>query len=352
MRIAVALGLLLAAGAQDRPETVIRTTTRLVQVRVVAEDSKGNPVTNLRKEEFQLQDNRKPQPIALFASEGATFPAADAAPAESRNDYAMILLDWLNPRYPDRLFVRDNVNRLLKTFQPRQSVALYLLGHSPRLLHDFTNDPGELLQALAATEDEYEPDAGPAGKFDARYAGRAPATPSSVESQIFDFNVKILDTLSALGKVADALARIPGRKSLIWVSNGFPFVLDGSAIPGAKGIEISYTEDVEKVIDKLNRADVAVYTVDARGLPVNAKGYGASLREFATRTGGTAFGDRNDLDEGMRLALEDMKVSYTLGFMVGTNAAPGMHEIRLRTTRPGVTLRYRESYQLDAPLLR
>src|ERR1035438_5254133 len=65
MRIAVALGLLLAAGAQDRPETVIRTTTRLVQVRVVAEDSKGNPVTNLRKEEFQLQDNRKPQPIAL-----------------------------------------------------------------------------------------------------------------------------------------------------------------------------------------------------------------------------------------------------------------------------------------------
>ena len=97
----------------------------------------------------------------------------------------------------------------------------------------------------------------------------------------------------------------------------------------------------------MNRADVAVYTVDARGLPVNAKGYGASLREFAARTGGTAFSDRNDLDEGMRLALEDLKVSYTLGFMVGTNAAPGMHEIRLRTTRPGVTVRYRESYQLD-----
>jgi hypothetical protein len=33
--------------------------------------------------------------------------------------------------------------------------------------------------------------------------------------------------------------------------------------------------------------------------------------------------------------------------MVGPDAAPGVHEIRLRTTRPGVTLRYRESYQLD-----
>ena len=59
------------------------------------------------------------------------------------------------------------------------------------------------------------------------------------------------------------------------------------------------------------------------------------------------FHQRNDLDEGMRLALEDMKISYTLGFTIPMDAAPGNHEIRVRTTRPGVTLRYRESYQLD-----
>jgi VWFA-related protein len=352
MRIACALGFLAIAVAQDRPETVIRTTTRLVQIRVVAEDSKGNPVTNLRKEEFQLQDNRKPQPITLFASEGATLPTPDATPAEARNDYAMILLDWLSPRYPDRLMVRENVNKLLQKFQPRQQVALYALGRPSQLLHDFTDDPAALLQALASTEDPFEPDAGPTSKFDARSGGPNTATKLSVEEQIFDFNLKILDTLTALEKVADALARIPGRKSLIWVSNGFPFVLDGSAIPGAKGVEISYVQDVEKIVDKFDRADVAIYTVDARGLPIGSKGYPASLQEFAARTGGTAFYDRNDLDEGIWLALEDTKVSYTLGFTVGTDAVPGMHEIRLRTTRPGVKLRYRESYQLDAPLLR
>jgi hypothetical protein len=41
----------------------------LVQVRVVVRDSQGNVVTNLKKEDFQLQDNRKPQTISTFSVE-------------------------------------------------------------------------------------------------------------------------------------------------------------------------------------------------------------------------------------------------------------------------------------------
>jgi hypothetical protein len=70
------------------------------------------------------------------------------------------------------------------------------------------------------------------------------------------------------------------------------------------------------------------------------------LYELAVRTGGTEFSGRNDLDEGMRLALEDMRIGYTLGFNVPEGAAPGLHEIRVRVNRPGVKLRYRESYEL------
>src|SRR5580700_4843991 len=103
MRLARALVLLtLTAAAQDRPETVIRTTTRLVEVRVMAEDSQGNAVTNLRQEELQLQDNRKPQPIASWVFEGAPPSAtataganASAAPEEpAREEYALLLIDW------------------------------------------------------------------------------------------------------------------------------------------------------------------------------------------------------------------------------------------------------------------
>jgi VWFA-related protein len=364
MKLARALGLaMLAAVAfgrqatQDRPDTVIRTTTRLVQVRVVAEDSQGRPAAYLRKEDFHLEDDGKAQPIALFATDGSSLPAsetgASASPPEdsaARNDYAMILLDWLNPRYADRLSVLDHVRKLLAKFQPRQMVALYLMGHESYLVHDFTSDNAELLQSLADLDPgPYDGSRGAVNRLDAQNGGdRESAARLSVEEQIFDFNRKVLDTLATLGKVADGLARIPGRKSLIWVSNGFPIVLDGHAVRGAKPAEISYGKDVETAIGKFNRADAAVYTVDARGLPaVPSYGDVATLQEFSARTGGTTFCQRNDLDEGMRLALEDMKISYTLGFAVPVDDGPGLHQIRLTTTRPGINLRYRESYQLD-----
>ncbi len=103
---------------------------------------------------------------------------------------------------------------------------------------------------------------------------------------------------------------------------------------------------------RLNHADIAVNTVDACGLSTKCQSYADSLQEFSERTGGTAFAGRNDIDEGIRLALEDMRVSYTLGFNVPDGAAPGLHEIRVRVNRPGVRpgvrLRYRESYELAA----
>jgi VWFA-related protein len=197
----------------------------------------------------------------------------------------------------------------------------------------------------------YEPDDGPVGKFDARSgSARGGVVKPGMEEQILEFNNKVYDSFEVLGKLADRLSQLPGRKSLIWVTNGFPVVLDGRAVPGAKPAEIDYSEDMERSVARLNRADVAVYTLDPRGLCL-ACGYGdvGTLREFAARTGGTAFYDRNDVDEVMRLALEDSKVSYTLGFAVPADAAPGLHTITLRTKRPGVTLRYRESYQLDDP---
>jgi VWFA-related protein len=371
-----ALGILavsaMAFGRQD-PDTVIRTTTRLVQILVVAEDSQGRPVADMRKEDFQLQDNRKAQPITSFATEGSSLPASETGASASepeeeaaaRNDYALILLDWLNPRYDDRLAARENVNKLLKKFQPRQMVALYLLAHESRLLHDFTSDGGDLMQALADTPDDPEDPFDPSRprESDARFTTWVTL---KVDERISAFNGKVLDTLGTLEKIADGLARVPGRKSLIWVTNGFPIVLDGLAVPGVGPDQVSYRRKVESLIDKLNRVNVAVYTLDARGIqaappdPPGRNGavrprkptdpsYGdvATLQEFSSRTGGTAFYNRNDLDEAMRLALEDTKVSYTLGFAVPMGAAPGQHQIRVSTTRPGVALRYRESYQMD-----
>ncbi|SPE41753.1 hypothetical protein SBA3_4580013 [Candidatus Sulfopaludibacter sp. SbA3] len=167
-----------------------------------------------------------------------------------------------------------------------------------------------------------------------------------MEEQLFFLNRRITDSFHTLEMIAGNLARVPGRKSLIWLSDAFPLVINGGVIRGANALEVVYYQNLEHLLAKLNRADVAVHGVDARGLSATTRSYAGTMVQMAERTGGTVFHDRNDLDTGIRLALEDMRVSYTLGFHVPAGAAPGLHEIRVKVNRPGVKLRYRESYQL------
>ena len=155
----------------------------------------------------------------------------------------------------------------------------------------------------------------------------------------------------ALSDLAGEMARLPGRKSLIWLTTGFPAIIDGGVVPGARPAEEIYLKDVDRAVAQFNRMDVTVHTVNAKGLSAVGRSFGATLRDFADRTGGTMFSDRNDLDAGIRAALEDMHAGYTLGFLVPEDASPGLHAIQVRTTRPRLKLRFRESYepQLAAP---
>jgi hypothetical protein len=123
-------------------------------------------------------------------------------------------------------------------------------------------------------------------------------------------------------------------------------IIDGSVVPGARAAEELYLKDVDRVVAQLNRMDVTVHTVNTKGLSAVGRSFGATLRDFSERTGGTMFSDRNDLDTGVRTALEDMQAGYTLGFLVPEDASPGMHAIQVRISRPHVKLRFRESYEL------
>jgi VWFA-related protein len=337
-------------------DIVIRSNTNLVQVRVVAEDSKGRPVTDLQRSDFQIQDDRKPQPLALFSADRGTVPAPSAAAAQPTGQstdstpaaagYSVILLDWLNTPYTYRLQAQEQFLTLLKRYQPRQKVAVYLLDHDPRLLLDFTSDMDIVRQVVeeAGLEFGIVEDSAP-GRFDARYTGRAPA--GNTEEQLLFWQNKVLDTLHTLEVVADHLAHVPGRKTLVWLTPGIPLTVGGNVAAGAKQGELNFLPRVETARAKLNRADIAVYTVNPCGLSMVCRSYGP-MYEFTSRTGGAEFAGRNDIDEGMRLALEDMRISYTLGFNVPEGAAPGLHEIHVRVNRPGVKLRYRESYDLFA----
>jgi VWFA-related protein len=303
-------------------DMVIRSTTNLVQVRVVAEGSDGKPVADLQRADFQIEDNHKPQPITLFTADRG---APEAGSEGATGGYSVILLDWLNIQYAPRLQAQRQVIGLLKKYQPQERVAVYILDHDPRLLHDFTSDMPALVKAVE------EAGVGPTTVEDGP-PGRGAG--GNTDWQILYWQNEVFDTLHTLEVVAGHLGHVPGRKTLVWLSAGFPTTIGG----------IDFLPRVERALGRFNKADVAVYTVNACGLSRTCRSYGNPLYELASRTGATAFAARNDLDEGIRLALEDMRIGYNLGFNVPESATLGLHEIRVRINRPGVKLRYRESY--------
>jgi VWFA-related protein len=324
------------AGLGQRPtagDFVIRSSTNLVEVRVVATDSKGHPITDLRREDFQVLDNSKPQVLRLFASaspaaSGAGGPG-DATPTEPR--YAFVLLDWLNTAYPFRLAAQANLLHLLRTYQPKQKLGIYVLSAHPHMLVDFTADR-DILTALVEHMD-----------MENRPPGME-LRPLSREEQ-----VKL--TIRTLTMMGEHLQHVPGRKSVVLVSEGFLMGVRLSAPPAGKTPPLPPTlffQDIEKALAKLNAADVAIYSIDPGGLRILPSFTFETLREISPRTGGTAFYDRNDLDVGMRMALEDPLSSYTLGFHAPDSPKRGLHAIEVKVLRAGVKLRYRETYDPSA----
>lgn len=314
-------------------DVVIRTTTTLVEVRVAAVDSAGHPMAGLRRENFQIFDNSKPQPLTLFApsrsgsapiSAGSTATNAPSEVAPTPPGYAMLLIDWINTGYGERLRVQENVLRLLKNYEPRQKLGIYVLSRHSHLLHNFTADR----EILATLVERMDMDSGPA----------------AAESRIWTSEDFVKETIRVLNLVGVEMLHVPGRKSLIWLTDGFSMMVSGRGLRGNTGPSALFFQDVEKSLAKLNSADVAVYSIDASGIRMTPNIAFDNLREVSLRTGGTSFHDRNDLDEGMRLALEDAAASYTLGFHAPDDARRGLHVISVHVNVPGVKLRYRETY--------
>jgi VWFA-related protein len=168
---AASAGAASAANTKTNPQVVLRAETRLVQLNVIAQDKKGQPIEGLKREDFTLLDNGKPQNITLFSSEPETLPSKngtnDAEPTDAKVDpppnvfgnrirhaderpgsVAVILLDALNTSFTDQAYARTQVLAFLRQLQPQDHVAIYLLTTQLIVITEFTQDSKSLLQAI------------------------------------------------------------------------------------------------------------------------------------------------------------------------------------------------------------
>ena len=304
--------------AQQESNPIFRAGTTLVEFTIVATDTDGRAVTDLKQDEITILQNGKPQPVAFFRFEGSAFaPGAvdpkhepiapgiftnrpEYSPGPARNVTA-IVMDSLNSLPEDQVAVKAQVMQYLRALAPNTRVAVYALGSNLRIVHDFTADLEALRARLAKHNIEYniQPTSADelvrrqlmeaehyndtvdqndtSGDQDAQADAERQAEWDKARAQMarseeyFQEQLQLRrtnQTIASLEALGNHIAGIPGRKNLIWISGGVPVLTQGAYDRWVT----SYASEVRGLGQRLATQGVTVYPVQATGLQVGFLG--------------------------------------------------------------------------------
>lgn len=380
--------------SQQEKEDVVRISVTLVQIDAVVTDSAGRPVTNLKPEDFEVLEDGHRQHLSNFSyvvaqpealstpskretrSEPAQpiIPAARLRPDQVRRTIAVIV-DDLGLSAESIAAVHSGLKKFVdEQMQPGDLVAILRTGAGMGALQQFTSDKRQLnaaiervrwnpmgtagLSAFAPVESNIVP----AGPLEARSSsGRD--TSADTRTELYS-----VGTLGAINYVVRGLRDLPGRKSVVLISDGFrlhttamsPRVMDAA----------------RSLIDLANRSSVVFYTIDPRGLQYTgltaADSIGVrrpnqitnlvttrsnqmwqsqgGLNYLAQETGGLFVHNNNDIGYGLKQVLDDQRGYYLLGYVPDqATFKPGQghrmyHNISVRVKVPGLKVRSRTGF--------
>jgi len=371
------LSLSLAAPAmQDESALQLRADTRIVEIDVSVRDSKGKPVEDLKKPDFTVTDNGKPRAFTIFSvNRDTASPAAPPVrPALPPNVFTnigasmrppeghstIILLDAMNGWFVNFVWARAGVIGLMAKVPADEKIAIYVLqnGDGLGLLQDYTVDRSQIKDALTryiprgmaigplGIGDDGErmgplgarPSATPSGPGGPPPPDASKATPREGSAKVREASEAVRLSLQGL---AEKLRTVPGRKSVFWVTQGFP----PTELRGMNQF------GWDKTISALNDANIAVNTIDDNGWggPKREKGPGAifAMQQIAEATGCVAYFHRNELDDEMASGIADSRRGYTLGFYL-TEIDGKYHKLNVHVDRPGLELNYRQGYDAQS----
>jgi VWFA-related protein len=353
--------------------TTFKVKVNLVLVRVVVRDASGKAIGNLRQEDFDLFDDRKPQVIKQFSVEQPGNKAASQQtqpkpeedsgetlpPPVAPEHYVAYIFDDVHLEFGDLARVRDAADHHMATLATTDRAAIFTTSGQNNL--DFTDDRTKLhdtLQQLRprpisrgggtgcpdisfymadliqnrrdptaiqlATEDALAC----AFNRDRRMLSAAQAMAESTASGVLnqgDHESRV--TLSVLRDAIRRVAVMPGQRTILLLSPGF--------------LTPQMESDYLELVDHALRSQVIISSLNGRGLytvdplgdiskegPANefasvSRAQYASqsasaeediLRDLAFGTGGSFFHNSNDLDEGFRYIAAAPEYWYVLGF--------------------------------------
>jgi VWFA-related protein len=294
--LSVLCGIALTLPAQQNQPT-FRATTRLVEFTVVALDKRGEPVTDLKIDDFTVTEKSKPRAIAFFRFEGptATEPENEAPELPPRmfsnriettrgpvRNLTAIVLDALNTPPEQQIWVRAQTLRYLRAVEPGTRMALYHLGTRLTAIHDFTDDADSLRARLDKLRTQLAPQELENVDSAANDAERllelfdnVPGLEETLKRQIEMEMVyndpvrrrRVEATLAHLEALGRHLAGIPGRKNVVWISGGIPIIsIAGAMGMGPKASIRTFDDPIRRTSQRLAQQGVALYLADAAGL--------------------------------------------------------------------------------------
>ena len=383
----------LAAQGNTNQTFTIKAQTNVVLVDVRVWDKGGNPVTDLKPEDFKVYEDGARQQISSFSIEKVA--QLEAATAEN-GPPPTIDLATLPPNTPQETVLKllqdrrlmvlffdqssmqpDDLIRALNSathfvdaqMTPADLVAVVTYSSDLRIAQNFTNDRQQLekvLKRIQLGEASSLAEAGSEGEAGGNNASgqeivaqdvSAAFTPDETEFNIFNADEK----LGAIESLSQMLRGVPGRKSVIHFSSGL------------QRTGVDNQAQLRAAEDAANQSNVSLYTVDSRGLVALAAGGDASssspagtalysgsavnsqvtslqdtretLAALSADTGGRTFYDLNDFSTAFQRIQEDNSTYYLLGYSPSNTKSDGrFRRIKVEVARPGVKLQARPGY--------
>jgi VWFA-related protein len=238
--------------ATSAPQSaVIKAESKLVIVDAVVTDKKGNYVHDLKQNDFKVYEDNKEQQVSTFSS--GVDAAAQASTTIRR--YMVLFFDNSSMAMPDQIQARAAAAKFIDaTAGPDRQMAVAEFGGALRITQNFTTNADALhaavRQAKTSAVASNTTDTGSAGLIGG-------ANPLGITGAEAGFGARTM--LLSLRALARNLQSVPGRKMLVLFSAGFP--LDST----------SHAELIA-TIDACNKSNVAVYSLDVRGLMAGAPG--------------------------------------------------------------------------------
>jgi len=399
---------------------VVRISTNLIQLDVSVTDKKGNPITDLKPDEVEIYENGKLQKISNFSFTPGTrapenkaekkdssapavmLPSAPVRPEQVRRTIALVV-DDLNLSFGSTFWVQGALKKFVnEQMQDGDLVAIIRTGAGVGALQQFTADKRQLLAAI----DRVKFNSGgsgnlaffsPLGGSMSESVNRVDETGADTRTPIVSFdidppafksdteqiernvnefreNIFASGTLGALNFIVRGMRQLPGRKSVVLLSDGLSMITrDGSGRPEFSRI---YTA-MQHLIDFANRASVVFYTIHAPGLVAPSIGADEDvgnlgriggelttskilddrlnrindtqqgLRYLADETGGLAYFNQNDISAGIRRVLNDQSyylVGYEPDDETFNEKQSRYNKFEVKVKREGAKVRYRSGF--------